>query len=118
MHARMPEVILRQRERLATRLRELAAELDEGRIEQEIVIFAQKVDVDEEMERLRAHVAEVRRLLDAHEAVGRRLDFLLQEMNREANTLAAKSADLPTTRASLEMRVLIEQMREQAQNVE
>jgi uncharacterized protein (TIGR00255 family) len=118
VRARMPQIILRQRDRLANRLSELAAELDEGRVEQEIAIFAQKVDVDEEMERLRAHVAEIRRLLDADEPLGRRLDFLLQEMNREANTLGAKSADLPTTRASLEMKVLIEQMREQAQNVE
>ena len=115
---RLPEVLVRQRERLTNRLRELVAEVDPERLEQELVLFAQKVDVDEEMDRLAAHIDEVRRVLSGGGAVGRRLDFLMQELNREANTLGSKSADVETTRASVDLKVLIEQVREQVQNIE
>ena len=93
-------------------------DLDEGRLEQEMVLLAQKLDVDEEMDRLETHLAEVRQVLDRDEPVGRRLDFLMQELNREANTLGSKSADSETTKASVELKVLFEQMREQIQNIE
>jgi uncharacterized protein (TIGR00255 family) len=115
---RLPEVTARLRERLQTRLEELKGELDENRLEQEMVILAQRMDVDEEMDRLAAHIGEVRRVLDRDEAIGRRLDFLMQELNREANTLASKSSDSETTRAAVDLKVLIEQMREQVQNIE
>ncbi|WJW75716.1 YicC/YloC family endoribonuclease [Thiohalobacter sp. IOR34] len=115
---RLPEVRARIRERLRARLEEVAAEPDSDRLEQELVYLAQKMDVDEELDRLEAHVAEVRKVLDRDEAVGRRLDFLMQELNREANTLASKSADAETTGVAVELKVLIEQMREQVQNVE
>lgn len=115
---RMPLVIEHQRERLRGRLDELKADLEPTRLEQEIAIVAQKLDVDEEMDRLASHIQEVRRVLDQKEPVGRRLDFLMQELNREANTLGSKSADVDTTRCSVEMKVLIEQMREQIQNIE
>ncbi|GAB6041315.1 YicC/YloC family endoribonuclease [Endothiovibrio diazotrophicus] len=115
---RLPEVLARLRERLAARLQEIRGELDEQRLEQEMVLAAQKMDVDEEMDRLTTHVAEVRRVLAEEEPAGRRLDFLMQELNREANTLGSKSADTETTRASVELKVLIEQMREQIQNIE
>lgn len=118
VRARMPEVLRSIRERIVARLAEISANPDVERLEQEMVYLAQKLDVDEEMDRLDAHVDEVLRALRQKEPVGRRLDFLLQEMNREANTLGSKSADAETTRASVEMKVLIEQMREQAQNVE
>ena len=93
-------------------------ELDSTRFEQELVLFAQKIDVTEELDRLDAHISEVRRILKQGGTSGRRLDFLMQELNREANTLGAKSVDVDTTRASVELKVLIEQMREQVQNVE
>jgi len=115
---RLPEVLAGVRQRLHERLTELRQELDENRLEQEMVIQAQKLDVDEEMDRLETHLAEVRRVLDRDEPVGRRLDFLMQELNREANTLGSKSADSETTKASVELKVLIEQMREQIQNIE
>jgi uncharacterized protein (TIGR00255 family) len=115
---RLPAVIQGMREKLHARLAELKAELDEQRLEQEIVIFAQKVDVAEELDRLETHVAEVRRVLGQGQPAGRRLDFLMQELNREANTLSSKSADAETTRVAVELKVIIEQMREQAQNVE
>jgi uncharacterized protein (TIGR00255 family) len=115
---RMPEVLVRIRQRLLDRLAELESDLDPQRLEQEIAILAQKLDVDEEMDRLRSHVGEVRRILDGKRPAGRRLDFLTQELNREANTLGSKSADVETTRASVEMKVLIEQIREQVQNIE
>ena len=92
--------------------------LDSDRIEQEIVIVATKLDVSEEMDRLDTHVDEVRRVLGQRQPVGRRLDFLMQELNREANTLGSKSTDAQTTRASVDLKVLIEQIREQIQNVE
>ena len=89
-----------------------------GRLEQEILIFSQKIDVSEELERIDTHISEVRRILKHGGVVGRRLDFLMQELNREANTLGSKSADVDTTRASVELKVLIEQIREQVQNIE
>jgi uncharacterized protein (TIGR00255 family) len=115
---RLPEVLAAVRQRLNERLAELRQELDENRLEQEMVLQAQKLDVDEEMDRLETHLAEVRRVLERDEPVGRRLDFLMQELNREANTLGSKSADSETTKASVELKVLIEQMREQIQNIE
>lgn len=100
------------------RLAELREQLDADRLEQEIAIVAQRSDVAEELDRLQVHAAEVRRLLGQGEPSGRRLDFLMQEMNREANTLGAKSVSTETTRASVDLRVLVEQMREQIQNIE
>lgn len=115
---RMPEVLAKLRAKLAGRLQEVRGELDEQRLEQEMVLAAQKMDVDEEMDRLTAHIDEVRRVLGQRQPVGRRLDFLMQELNREANTLGSKSSDTETTKASVELKVLIEQMREQIQNIE
>jgi len=115
---RMPRVLEGVRKRLSDRLGELRAELDPARIEQEIALLASRLDVDEEMDRLQAHVSEVRDVLGRSGPVGRRLDFLMQELNREANTLGSKSADVEVTRESVEMKVLIEQMREQIQNLE
>ena len=115
---RMPEVIQGIRERLTARLAEVAETLDKDRLEQEMALLAQRLDVDEEMDRLTTHLDEVTRVLDTDEPVGRRLDFLMQELNREANTLGSKSADSETTAVSVEMKVLIEQMREQVQNLE
>src|SRR5512143_681472 len=115
---RLPQVMNALRERLRSRLAELQVEADPGRLEQEMVIQAQRLDVDEEVDRLNTHLAEVRRVLDQDQPVGRRLDFLMQELNREANTLGSKSADTETTRASVDLKVLIEQMREQIQNIE
>jgi uncharacterized protein (TIGR00255 family) len=118
VRARMPEVLQSIRQKIMARLAEVCANPDSERLEQEMVYLAQKLDVDEELDRLDAHVDEVLRALRQKEPVGRRLDFLLQEMNREANTLGSKSADAETTKASVEMKVLIEQMREQTQNIE
>ncbi|MFA7618804.1 MAG: YicC/YloC family endoribonuclease [Thiohalomonadaceae bacterium] len=118
VRVRLPEVQARFRERLGERLAEVKAELDPQRLEQEMVLFAQRIDVAEELDRLETHVAEVRRVLRQDQPVGRRLDFLMQELNREANTLGSKSADAETTRAAVELKVLIEQMREQVQNIE
>ncbi|EXJ16045.1 YicC/YloC family endoribonuclease [Imhoffiella purpurea] len=118
VRSRMPEVLAGVRKRLAERLAELQTELDPIRLEQEIALLAAKLDVDEEMDRLEAHAAEVRDVLTRSEPVGRRLDFLMQELNREANTLGSKSADVAVTREAVEMKVLIEQMREQVQNLE
>ncbi len=106
------------RQRLHERLAEIKQELDPARLEQEVVLFAQKTDVEEELDRLQAHLDETRRVLGKSGQIGRRLDFLMQELNREANTLAAKSADLQVTNAAIELKVLIEQMREQVQNIE
>ncbi len=118
VRALMPEIQAQWGERLRARLQEVRAELDAGRLEQEMVMFAQKSDVSEELDRLEAHVEEVRRVLGQERPVGRRLDFLMQELNREANTLGSKSADARTTRISVDLKVLIEQMREQIQNIE
>ena len=115
---RMPQVIAAFQEKLATRLKEALANADEDRIRQEVVLFANKIDVDEEMTRLVTHVTELRRILDKGGAVGKRLDFLMQELNREANTLGSKAADVAVTQVSMELKLLIEQMREQIQNIE
>ena len=115
---RLPEVQARVRERLDTRLAELKAQVDQDRLEQELAILLQRLDVDEELDRLTGHISEIRRIIGSNEPAGRRLDFLMQELNREANTLSSKSQDLETTRAAVEMKVAIEQMREQVQNIE
>jgi uncharacterized protein (TIGR00255 family) len=116
--ARLPEVRARMRSKLTEKLAALKAEPDQNRLEQELVILVQKMDVDEEIDRLRGHIVEVRDMLRNPEPGGRRLDFLMQELNREANTLSSKSQDLETTRAAMDMKVAIDQMREQVQNVE
>lgn len=118
VRARLPEVHTRVRARLAERLAELKANVDQERLEQELAILLQRLDVDEELDRLSGHITEIRRVINASEPAGRRLDFLMQELNREANTLSSKSQDLETTRTAVDMKVLIEQMREQVQNVE
>jgi uncharacterized protein (TIGR00255 family) len=115
---RLPEIHARMRTKLLDRIASLVKEVDQGRIEQELAILAQRLDVDEEIHRLHGHVLEVRKTFDGQEAAGRRLDFLMQELNREANTLSSKSQDIETTRAAVDMKVLIEQMREQVQNIE
>ena len=115
---RLPEVRTRMRARLTEKLAQLAVPANPERVEQELVLLAQKMDVDEEIERLRGHVEETLKIIGTPEPAGRRLDFLMQELNREANTLSSKSNDLETTRAAIDMKVLIEQMREQVQNVE
>lgn len=114
----LPGILDAQREKLHNRLAELKAELEPQRLEQEMVILAQKMDVDEELSRLDAHVTEVHHVLKQDKPVGRRLDFLMQELNREANTLGSKSIHAETTKVSVELKVLIEQMREQVQNIE
>jgi uncharacterized protein (TIGR00255 family) len=116
----LPDIRAALRQRMNDRVAELAQgkELDPDRLEQEVAILAQKMDVDEELDRLDAHVVEARRTLDQNKPVGRRLDFLMQEFNRESNTLSSKSVDQRTTQAAVELKVLIEQMREQVQNVE
>ena len=115
---RMPTVLDNLRKRLGERLAELRADFDSDRLEQEMALLANKLDVAEELDRLSAHIDEVRDVLERDEAIGRRLDFLMQELNREANTLGSKSADVETTRISVDLKVLIEQMREQVQNIE
>lgn len=115
---RLPEVLEACRQRLRDRLAEFAEQLNEERLEQEMAMVAQKTDVAEELDRLDAHIKEVQRVLDEEQPAGRRLDFLMQELNREANTLGSKSIDTETTRASVDLKVFIEQMREQIQNVE
>ena len=116
--ARLPIAIDAMRQRLIDRLAELKSEMDESRVEQEMVLLVNKSDVAEEIDRLAAHIVEVRRVLEQNQAMGRRLDFLMQELNREANTLSSKSVDTDMTRAAVELKVLIEQMREQVQNIE
>ncbi|MDO7951650.1 YicC/YloC family endoribonuclease [Xanthomonas euvesicatoria pv. eucalypti] len=107
-----------QRAKLAARLADLPHPVDPGRAEQELVLWLQKLDVDEELDRLSSHIAEIRRVLRQREPVGRRLDFLLQEFNREANTLGSKSVDSRTSNAAVDLKVLIDQIREQVQNIE
>lgn len=114
----LPALAAAQRERLAERLRDALGEASHERLAQEVALVAQKTDVDEEISRLTTHFAEVRRVLDQKGAVGKRLDFLMQELHREANTLGSKSVAVETSRVSLELKVLIEQMREQVQNIE
>lgn len=119
----LPDIRSALRTRLETKLAEItqgldSARLESGRLEQELVLQLSRIDVDEELDRLSAHIAEARRVLALPDAVGRRLDFLMQEFNREANTLGSKSVDQRTTQAAVELKVLIEQMREQVQNIE
>ena len=118
VRTRLPEVHARVRARLDERLAELKAQVDQERLEQELAILLQRLDVDEELDRLTGHIAEIRRVVAGSEPAGRRLDFLMQELNREANTLSSKSQDLETTRSAVDMKVIIEQMREQVQNIE
>lgn len=118
VRARMPEVLARVREKQRERIAKLDVAADPARLEVELALISQKLDVDEELDRLESHISEIRQNLAAIEPVGRRLDFLMQELNREANTLGSKSADTDTTRAAVDLKVLIEQMREQIQNVE
>ena len=115
---RLPDVRARIRAKLLERISQLCTDVDHDRLEQELAMLAQRMDVDEELHRLRGHVAEVRKAFASDEPAGRRLDFLMQELNREANTLSSKSQDIETTRAAVDMKVLIEQMREQVQNIE
>ena len=114
----MPSIIARLKDKLSQRANELCQELDNHRLEQEVILLSQKLDVDEEMDRLLAHIEEVERVLNQSGPVGRRLDFLMQEMNREANTLGSKSTHIDTSNASVDLKVYIEQMREQIQNIE
>ena len=114
----LPELLTAQRQKLHDKLAELKTELDSDRVEQEMVILAQKSDVDEELDRLETHVTEIRRVLSRNEPAGRRLDFLMQELNREANTLGSKAMASSTTQSAVELKVLIEQIREQIQNIE
>jgi uncharacterized protein (TIGR00255 family) len=118
VRARLPEVSKRMRDRIVDRISQLGSTPDPERLEQELVLYSNKMDVDEELDRLGAHLEEVTSVLDSDEPSGRRLDFLMQELNREANTLSSKSQDSETTRAAVDMKVMIEQMREQVQNVE
>jgi len=115
---RIPQAVAAFREKLAGRLKEALAGGDDERLRQEVALFATKIDVDEELSRLSTHVTETKRVLASGGAAGKRLDFLMQEMNREANTLGSKSADAAVSQAALELKVLIEQMREQVQNIE
>jgi uncharacterized protein (TIGR00255 family) len=115
---RLPEVIAHERKRITDKFSELAIELDADRFAQEMVWILQKADIIEELERLSVHMVEVRRVLSEDVVVGRRLDFLMQELNREVNTMASKSLDVETTQATVEMKVYIEQLREQVQNLE
>lgn len=115
---RIPQIIATYQEKLSGRLKEAMLDPESERLKQELAMFAAKIDIDEEMERLSAHLAELRRILDRGGAVGKRLDFLMQELNREANTLGSKSVDMEVTQSAMELKVLIEQMREQIQNIE
>ncbi|TKI04047.1 YicC family protein [Martelella alba] len=114
----MPDIMVWQRERLLTRLEEAQVQLDNNRVEQELVLMAQRIDVAEELDRLEAHIKETYNILTKKEAVGRRLDFMMQEFNRESNTLGSKSINAGVTASAVELKVLIEQMREQIQNIE
>ncbi len=115
---KMPDILVKQKQAILHRLDELKAELEPTRLEQEVSLLAQKADVEEELDRLHSHLNEVERVLNSNGQKGRRLDFLMQELNREANTLSSKSIVVETTRSAVELKVLIEQMREQVQNIE
>ena len=114
----MPDILAKQRENLLAKIAEIDIDIDPTRLEQEVALLAQKADIDEELDRLGAHVNEVERVLRSDDQMGRRLDFLMQELNREANTLSSKSIVVETTRSAVDLKVLIEQMREQIQNIE
>lgn len=114
----MPEILQWQRDKLTSKLDDANIQLDNNRIEQELILLAQRIDVAEELDRLEAHIKETHTILNKKEAVGRRLDFMMQEFNREANTLASKSINADVTNSAIELKVLIEQMREQIQNIE
>jgi uncharacterized protein (TIGR00255 family) len=118
VRAWLPDIREGLRQKLLTRIGELSQPLEPGRIEQEVAFLAQKIDVDEELDRLDAHVVEARAILERDEPVGRRLDFLMQEFNRESNTLSSKSVDHRTTQVAVDLKVAIEQLREQVQNIE
>ncbi|RAT18444.1 hypothetical protein AU490_04375 [Lonsdalea populi] len=118
VRAHMPNILQWQREKLVGKLEDAQVQLENNRLEQELVLMAQRVDVAEELDRLEAHVKETYKILNKQEAVGRRLDFMMQEFNRESNTLASKSINADVTAAAIELKVLIEQMREQIQNIE
>ncbi|MNT00890.1 hypothetical protein D3C72_1353360 [compost metagenome] len=118
VRAQMPNILQWQRERLVSKLEEAQVQLENTRLEQELVLMAQRIDVAEELDRLEAHVKETHNILKKKEAVGRRLDFMMQEFNRESNTLASKSINAEVTTSAIELKVLIEQMREQIQNIE
>jgi uncharacterized protein (TIGR00255 family) len=118
LRTRVPEIIAFTRDRYVQRLQDHVQDLDKGRVEQECALLIQKLDVAEELDRLEAHLQEVRRVLDKGSPAGRRLDFLMQELNREANTVGSKSSHIDSSTASVELKVLIEQMREQIQNIE
>ncbi|EFE97180.1 YicC/YloC family endoribonuclease [Serratia odorifera] len=118
VRAQMPNILQWQRERLVSKLEEAQVQLESTRLEQELVLMAQRIDVAEELDRLDAHVKETHNILKKKEAVGRRLDFMMQEFNRESNTLASKSINAEVTTSAIELKVLIEQMREQIQNIE
>jgi len=118
VRTRLPEVSARLRAKVGERIAQLGVQVDAERLEQELVLIAYKMDVQEELDRLGSHIDETLQALDSKEPAGRRLDFLMQELNREANTLSSKSQDMETTRAAVDIKVLIEQMREQVQNVE
>jgi len=118
VRAHMPNILQWQRERLVSKLEEAQVQLENTRLEQELVLMAQRVDVAEELDRLEAHVKETHKIMKKEEAVGRRLDFMMQEFNRESNTLASKSINADVTTSAIELKVLIEQMREQIQNIE
>ncbi|MFS7252877.1 YicC/YloC family endoribonuclease [Rahnella rivi] len=118
VRAHMPNILQWQRERLVSKLEDAQVQLENTRLEQELVLMAQRVDVAEELDRLEAHVKETHKIMKKEEAVGRRLDFMMQEFNRESNTLASKSINADVTTSAIELKVLIEQMREQIQNIE
>ena len=118
VRAQMPDILLWQRERLQSKLDDAQIQVDPNRLEQELILLAQRIDVAEELDRLDAHVKETHHILKKKEAVGRRLDFMMQEFNRESNTLASKSINADITSSAIELKVLIEQMREQIQNIE
>ena len=118
VRARHPQVLTAIKDKLQQRIEDLQAEVDQGRLEQEFVYLAQKLDIAEELDRLESHLSEMKHVFARKDATGRRLDFIMQEFHREANTMASKSADVETTQASVELKVCIEQMREQIQNIE
>jgi len=118
VRSRRPQVLQAVREKIISRIEEINIDLEMTRVEQELVIMAQKLDVEEELDRLDSHLDELNMVVNSEKPVGRRMDFLMQELNREANTLSSKSADIKTTQAAVDMKVCIEQMREQIQNIE